>query len=163
MVECISYERVKADDVLGAAVTGTPILGVFNISSRPLTEIIPLASFPGVLQSLTYIVRSHTARRTTPPLTLDRLDASVSLTLDVRGYEIYTAFATAVFESESLGRVRVANLGLVGKMTGAAAIVSNSISLEHNGRVFLDTKLKALGVLGKSSFLSGTFMALMCV
>jgi hypothetical protein len=47
-----------------------------------------------------------------------------------------------------MGRVFVTNLGLVGKMTGAAAIVSTSIELQLNGRIYIDTRLKALGVLG---------------
>jgi hypothetical protein len=44
--------------------------------------------------------------------------------------------------------MRIANLGLVGKMSGAAAIVDNKITELPNGRVLLDTNLKALGVLG---------------
>ena len=52
------------------------------------------------------------------------------------------------FHSEELGLVSIANLGLVGKMTGSAAITSNQAILLENGRVFLDTRVKALGVLG---------------
>ncbi|EGO53119.1 hypothetical protein NEUTE1DRAFT_92118 [Neurospora tetrasperma FGSC 2508] len=36
----------------GRAVTGTPIMGIFNVSGRPLTELIPLARFSGVLPSM---------------------------------------------------------------------------------------------------------------
>ena len=53
------------------------------------------------------------------------------------------------FNSDSLGSVHTANLGLVGKMTGAAAITTSEYDWLHDGRVFLDTRVKALGVLGK--------------
>ncbi|EGZ77960.1 glycoside hydrolase [Neurospora tetrasperma FGSC 2509] len=36
----------------GRAVTGTPIMGIFNVSGRPLTELVPLARFSGVLSSM---------------------------------------------------------------------------------------------------------------
>lgn len=132
----------------GHAVTGTPIVGVFNISARPLTDIIPLSQFSGVLPSLSYVVRAHTSGLVTSPVRTDSPASRLAVSLDVRGYEILTAYPLSPFDSESLGRVFVANLGLVGKMTGAAAIVSNSYDLLRNGRIFVDTSIKALGVLG---------------
>lgn len=132
----------------GRAVTGTPMMGVFNISARKLTDIIPLDRFSGVLPSMHYVVRAHNTGLVTPPVRTDIPASRLTVSLDVRGYEIFTAYPLSPFDSESLGRVFVANLGLVGKMTGAAAIVSNKYDLLRNGRVFIDTTIKALGVLG---------------
>lgn len=42
----------------------------------------------------------------------------------------------------------IANLGLLGKMAGAAAVVDTKMTKLNNGRIFIDTTLKALGVLG---------------
>ncbi|KAF9875824.1 raffinose synthase Sip1 [Colletotrichum karsti] len=132
----------------GAAVTGTPILGVFNISARPLTEIIPLTSFAGVLRSMRYVVRAHSSGRVSPLITPGSPASSLTTSLDVRGYEIFTAYPLSSFDSESKGKVWTANLGLVGKMTGAAAIVKSDFFLRHDGKIELKTSLKALGVLG---------------
>ncbi|ROW07669.1 hypothetical protein VMCG_03367 [Cytospora schulzeri] len=132
----------------GRAVTGTPIMGVFNISARPLTDIIPLDKFSGVLPSIHYVVRAHTSGLVTSAVNMSSVASKLTVSLDVRGYEIFTAYPLSPFDSESMGRVYVANLGLVGKMTGAAAIVSNKYNLLENGRVLVDTSVKALGVLG---------------
>lgn len=132
----------------GRAVTGTPIMGVFNVSARALTDIIPLDQFSGVLPSLHYIIRAHTTGLLTAPIRTGSAASRLTVSLDVRGYEIFTAYPLSPFDSETLGRVFVANLGLVGKMTGAAAIVSSRYDLLHNGRVLVDTSVKALGVLG---------------
>ncbi|KKY29813.1 putative glycoside hydrolase family 36 protein [Diaporthe ampelina] len=132
----------------GRAVTGTPILGVFNISARKLTDIIPLDRFSGVLPSLHYIIRAHTTGLITTPVQTSHPGSKLTVSLDVRDYEILTAYALSPFESDSLGRVQVANLGLIEKMTGAAAIVSSGSDYLENGRVLVDTRLKALGVLG---------------
>ena len=71
-----------------------------------------------------------------------------AVSLDVRGYEILTAFPLTVFHSESRGQVFLANLGLLGKMSGCAAILHSDFELRENGRLLIDAQVKALGVLG---------------
>ncbi|RYP89766.1 hypothetical protein DL770_004108 [Monosporascus sp. CRB-9-2] len=143
------------DDVLlkigsyhGRAATGTPLLGVFNVSQKPLRELIPLSRLPGVLPSMSYVIRSHNTGAVTPVMRPGSHNAYLPVILEVRGYDILAAFPLTQFNSEARGRVYAANLGLVGKMTGAAAITANGFSLLRAGRAFLDTRLKALGVLG---------------
>lgn len=143
------------DDVLlkvgcyhGKAVTGTPIIGVFNISARPLTDILPLNRFSGVLPSMHYVVRAHSTGLITAPIRTDSAASKLPVSLDVRGYEILTAYPLSPFDSESLGRVYVANLGLLGKMTGSAAIVSSRFDVLENGRALIETSVKALGTVG---------------
>jgi Raffinose synthase or seed imbibition protein Sip1 len=134
----------------GRAVTGTPIMGVFNISTRPLTEILPLSRFSGVLPSSHYVVRSHRSGKVTAPLQTSSPASLLTLSLGVGDYDILCAFPLSVFDTETRGRVLLTNLGLVGKMTGCAAILNSRFELLDTGRVFIDTILKALGVLGKS-------------
>ena len=78
----------------------------------------------------------------------DHSTALLTASLDIRGYEIFTAFPLATFTGKKHSQIQVSNLGLVGKMTGSAAIVASHISKLENGRILLDTRLKALGVLG---------------
>jgi predicted CoA-binding protein len=98
--------------------------------------------------SIQYVVRSHNSGVVSAIMKPDSFAARVAISLDIHGYDILTAYPLTALESKA-GHAYVANLGLVGKMTGAAAIVSNEIELLETGRVFLDTKLKALGVLGE--------------
>lgn len=142
----------------GMAVTGTPILGVFNTSRQYLREIIPLSRFPGVLESSMYVVRAHRSGFVTPALKPDNPTAVIPVQLDVRDYDILTAFPVTWFDSETNGGIHVANLGLIEKMTGAAAIMASRSELQHNGRVVLSTWLKALGVLGKPSSSPSLFL-----
>ncbi|OTA80869.1 glycoside hydrolase family 36 protein [Hypoxylon sp. CO27-5] len=139
---------LKIGSYHGRAATGTPMLGVFNTSQQHLRELVALSDFPGVLSSVEYVVRAHRSGFVTPILKLDSPAAKLAVSLDVRGYDIFTAFPLTQFNTETNGKIYVANMGLIEKMTGAAAITSHESEVQHNGRVFLDTRLKALGVLG---------------
>ncbi|KAI1459461.1 glycoside hydrolase family 36 protein [Annulohypoxylon moriforme] len=139
---------LKIGSYHGRAETGTPMLGIFNISRRPIQEIITLTNFPGVDSSLEYVVRSHRSGLVTPTIKPNRPTADFGIFLDVRGYDILTAFPVTQFNSETNGKINVSNLGLIGKMTGAAAITSYQFELHNTHQAFLNTRLKALGVLG---------------
>ena len=129
---------------------------------RPVAELIPLARFPGVLRATRYVVRCHSTGAVTPPLRGGDTDGQqpgdddgtsplLSVSLPVRGYDILTAFPLAAFETRTLGRVYVASLGLLGKMTGCAATLgSPSLHMEPGWRLVVVSRLKALGVLGES-------------
>lgn len=81
----------------------------------------------------------------------DDIDALFHVSYGVRAYDILTSYPLTGFSSEKHMNLRVANLGLMGKMSGAAAVVDNKITESPNGRVLIDTNLKALGVLGNLS------------
>ncbi|CAI4218647.1 unnamed protein product [Parascedosporium putredinis] len=138
---------LKVGSYDGGSETGTPILGVFNVSSRRITELIPLASLPGTGSFCHYVVTAYTTRAVSQPLKLGDPSALLAVTLDQRGYEIFTAYPTLRFDAGNK-EVLVANLGLLGKMTGAAAVASSKFRVADNGRLRLDTDLKALGTLG---------------
>jgi hypothetical protein len=71
------------------------------------------------------------------------------MSLGIRGYDILSAYPLRGFvDSTTSSTTWIANLGLLGKMAGAAAIVDNKITKLENGRIVIDTNLKALGLLG---------------
>ena len=132
---------------------GTSILALFNCTQRALSEVVNLNAFPGIEPDGEYIMRSHTTGEISNPLALSSQLPIVSLQVDTRGYEILSAFPLSSFTSAGTTGVqssvtKVAILGLLGKMTGAAAVLSSEIRMEANGRLKVQTNLKALGVLG---------------
>jgi hypothetical protein len=139
---------LKVGSYHGWAATGTPIMGVFNVSNKALTELIPLSRFMGIVPSMNYVVRSHDTGLLSPPIRTDSQGGLLAVTLDVRGYDVMTAYPLSVFNTDSRGRVYVANLGLVGKLSGAAAIMSTTYTLQTTGRLVVSARLKALGIWG---------------
>jgi len=139
---------LKVGTYHGPAVTGTSIIGIFNISQRPLTELLHLSKFSGVIEAQYYIIRSHVSGIVTEPLQVVDPAALITISLDIRGYDILSSYPLRGFVLKSDETVWIANLGLLGKMTGAAAIVNSNLTMEDTGRIELSTSLKALGTLG---------------
>ncbi|KAI1811300.1 glycoside hydrolase family 36 protein [Poronia punctata] len=140
----IGYEEdalLKIGSYHGKSATGTPLLGIFNTRPHTLTDFISLDSFPGILASNKYILRSYTTGLSTPSKRL-------LMTLPMSGYDIITAHPITQFTTETNGVISIASLGLVDKMTGATAIVSNTFGVLPKGRISARVQLKALGKLG---------------
>ena len=132
---------------------GTSILALFNCSQRVLSEIVNLNAFPGIEPDTEYILRSHTTNEISPPLSLDDELPIINLEVDVKGYEILSAYPLSSFSPTSsitleLSNIKAAVLGLLGKMTGAAAVLKTDIRIEGSNRLKIEIRLKALGVLG---------------
>lgn len=147
-------ERLLKVGTFVGGVGGISILGCFNVSERPLSEFVNLNDFFGIGRDEDYVLRSHTTGEISPSLSLDSESPVVSLQLEVKGWDILTAYPLRAFTlSGSTGlkqnATQIAVLGLLGKMTGAAALVRSDMRLEENGRLRLTTTLKALGILGK--------------
>lgn len=76
-------------------------------------------------------------------------DAIFSTSLGVGGYDILSAYTLTKLAGEKTSNtVSVANLGLLGKMSGAAAVVDNKMSRLESGKIVIETNIKALGILG---------------
>lgn len=152
-----AYEEdrlLKVGTFSGGKRTGTGILGLFNVSQRPLTEFVNLREFPGVEAGEEYIIRGHTTEEISQVITSTDRNAVISLELDVKGWEILSAYRLHSFESNKSqdnthSSVHIAMLGLLGKMTGAAALLKSEIRTEANGRLHISASIKALGVLGQ--------------
>ena len=139
--------------------TGTGIIGVFNVSTRPLSELIPLSKFPGVVEAQYYIVRAHSSGLTSKPLQVVDRHSLLYVSLEVRGYEIFSSYPLRGFVDEKREETTwIANLGLLGKMAGAAAVVSSKLEKLENGRIVIDTNIKALGILGRLSSESSRYI-----
>jgi hypothetical protein len=146
---------LKISTYVGRAHTGVSILGVFNCTQRSITELIGLNQFPGAERG-TYLIRSHTTGQITKPTTADKSEAFAHLELPVQGWEILSAFPLQTFEldrrhsADGPTTISVANLGVLGKMTGAAAIVNTDSYIDReSGRLRVWTSLKVLGTYGK--------------
>ncbi|KAF7597229.1 hypothetical protein BBP40_008071 [Aspergillus hancockii] len=136
----------------GWARTGSGILGVFNVSAAHTSCLASLLDFPGIHDDYKgeYIVRAHTSGKTTELMQPTDQSSLVAVELEPKGWEILTAYPTYPFtlKKHTKKPTHVAVLGLLGKMTGAAAIVYSDIYMEANGRLRIDASLKALGTLG---------------
>ncbi|KAI1827497.1 glycoside hydrolase family 36 protein [Xylaria intraflava] len=139
---------LKVGSYHGKTVTGTPILAVFNTRPHTLTEIVPFDCFPGVIPSNKYVVRSYVSGTVTEITDHELQTGHLVIRLEKGGYDILTAYPVTQLNSEAKGGITVASLGLIDKITGAAAIVENRFRSLPAGRVISVTRLKALGTLG---------------
>lgn len=154
---------LKISTYVGMAHTGVSILGVFNCSQHLLSELVGLSQFPGA-ENGTYVIRTHTSGAITKPNTAEKNDVFVQLDLGTQGWEILSAYPVQQFElrrsheAKGPSSVDVAVLGLLGKMTGAAAIISTSSYVDReSGRLRVWTSLKAMGTYGKFLDLAPSF------
>ncbi|KAL2891472.1 putative galactinol--sucrose galactosyltransferase 1 [Ceratocystis lukuohia] len=121
-----------------------------NVLLKVISYHVHLTAFPGILKSSPhkYIVRAHTTGRISDIMNASSSASLLVVSLDARGYEIFTAYQISSFENKEGSRADIASLGLLGKMTGAAAILSTMVTKLETGRVHVETFIKALGVLG---------------
>jgi hypothetical protein len=76
-------------------------------------------------------------------------NALIYISLGIRGYDILSSYPLrGFFDEKKDDTTWIANLGLLGKMAGAAAIVHNRITKLVINRILIDTSIKALGILG---------------
>ena len=151
-----AYEEerlLKVGTYHGRSGTGTGILGIFNVSQRPVSELVLLHEFPGLEAGVEYIIRAHTTAEISPPMKQGDKLPLVSLELQPKSWEILSSYPLhpITLHGELGSKSRIANvavLGLLGKMTGAAAVLGTDISVEKKQRLHIKVVLKALGVLG---------------
>ncbi|KAK7518982.1 raffinose synthase protein-like protein Sip1 [Phyllosticta citriasiana] len=141
-------QLLKIGTFVGGQGSGTGILGVFNTTQRHLTELLTLDHFPGT-EDGEYVVHAHTTGQISTPIKRGQESAFVHLDLPVQEWEILSA-APVVKHDILTGSVKLAVLGLVRKLTGAAAIVNYDVYVEREGGHHLRiwTSLKALGTYG---------------
>ncbi|KAK3674851.1 hypothetical protein LTR78_005195 [Recurvomyces mirabilis] len=120
---------LKVGTYHGAAETGTGMLGVFNVSQEVLSEFVQLEDFMGTEKGRSGV------------------KAMVGVELGVQGWDVLSAHAVRTFTIKGK-EVDIALLGLLGKMTGCAAITGQEVHVESNQRLRVWVQLKALGVLG---------------
>jgi hypothetical protein len=137
----------------GSAGMGTGLLGVFNTSVKPLSELLHIGQFPGVTDQAEYVVRSHVSGAVTEEMQRNApgMGALLPISLDVGEYDVLTACPAIGITDVDLGgaaTVYIANLGLLGKMAGAAAVVAWHPEVSETRKVCVTSSFKALGVWG---------------
>ncbi|KAI1951005.1 hypothetical protein LOZ57_001554 [Ophidiomyces ophidiicola] len=144
---------LKVGTYTGRAETGSGILGLFNIASEEKFSLVSIFDFPGITSGSKYVIRAHS----TGNMTMGVCDQNflLSISLEQRGWEILTVYPVQSFclggrggTEKTLEETHVAVLGLLGKMTGAAAIIEYEVTDLEDGRLRLVVTLKALGELG---------------
>ncbi len=151
-----SYEEqalLKIGTYSGMQRSGTGILGIFNTCQARVRELVPLDQFPGTEEG-DYLIRTFHSGFISEPMSIADRHALVHVDLPIKGWEILSAYPLLKLDSKTDGDgevVSVANLGLLGKMTGAAAIIRTAVHVDESGRVRLWTYLRALGTLGQSA------------
>ncbi|WEW59261.1 hypothetical protein PRK78_004730 [Emydomyces testavorans] len=146
---------LKVGTYTGRAQTGSGILGLFNIINQEVFALMSILEFPGITADTEakYIIRSYpTGNMTAEPRDRTFL---FSVSLEERGWEILTAHPVQTFSlsgdemsSKSDKLTHVAVLGLLGQMTGAAAVIDSDITVVQDRRLRFNITLKALGELG---------------
>jgi len=167
---------VKIAAYNGRSCTGTGFLGLFNCRNEGVTEVVSVSEFLGSSDmSEGVVVRSHRTGTCSSPLQSVGHNADV-FAVQVDGHGCDVLSASPIYRADGLSRkLQVANLGLLGKMTGGAAILetrytvrsasasaqaeaaedadeatSKAITSRAQGRdsLVIKTSLKALGTLG---------------
>lgn len=150
---------LKIGTYVGFAQTGTAILGVFNVSGQNLNEFVGLKEFPGTEKGK-YVVGSFREGGVSKVLNVEDNSPFVGVELEAggKGWDILSAYPLKRFEK--FGKTKdvdldVAMMGLVDKMTGAAAVTGYDVYVEGadegtsgGGRLRVWVQIKALGVLG---------------
>lgn len=148
-----AYEEerlLKVGTFHGHRSSGTSFLGVFNVSTTALSELVALKDFPGLEDGSEYIVRAHSTGEISNVMKKTDTLPFVSLELVPKGWEILSAYPIVRANHPHDPAVKIAVLGLLGKMTGAAAVLDSNIQLDKNGTISVSITSKALGVLGMS-------------
>ncbi|KAI9894781.1 MAG: hypothetical protein M1814_002138 [Vezdaea aestivalis] len=148
-VEYKDERLLKVGSYHGFRDSGSGMMGLFNVSQRELRELVPLSEIPGIQKEHEYIVRAFSSKSVTNVFQGGSNEALTSIALDMRGWEILTSFPV-----HSAGKyTKFAILGLIDKMTGAAAIVNSEVDdipaphLKKNA-FSISVTVKALGILG---------------
>ena len=141
-----AHGLLKIGTYVGMARSGSGIIGCFNVSGTRLNELITFKDFPGTEHG-SYIVRSYRSGACYGPMSRGGKLAFLNLAMDSGDWDILTASPVQSFAVHGAS-TSVALLGLIGKMTGIAALTGSKMNFETNGRLRISVQLKALGTFG---------------
>jgi hypothetical protein len=124
---------------------GASLLGVFNVGTQSLREFITISDFADTSPTTAYVIHRH-RHGALMGSTTDQNEPFASEVQIAKGdFEILTAHPIHVF-----GKSQVAVLGLIDKLTGAAAITKLSYrSYTTPLGIRIQVSLKGLGRLGE--------------
>ena len=118
---------VKVGTFNGRSGTGTAFIGFFNCRNEGMMEVIGIGEFIGTEHMADgVVVRSHVTGACSPILSVADGDV-LAVQIDGHGYDVLSA--TPVFHTKDTKGWYAADLGLIGKMTGGAAIVTTQYTI----------------------------------
>lgn len=127
---------------IAAAHHKSVFLGLFNLGADKRMEIVTTRCFPDLDAQHGYIVQSRIEDKI---YDFSANEGVLDVSIPPMGFDILTAFPIS-----RIGTLQYVILGLLGKMTGAAALAATPTLHEGDGsNVFLSISLKALGSLGR--------------
>lgn len=139
-------QLLKVGNFCGS-VGGSSLMAVFNISEMENSELISIDEFPGIVPGTKYVVRSHRTGGVSETHVRGK-GSLIPTTLSQHGWEFYNATPTQeLVHADDKSSFSVGVFGLISAMSGAAAIVSQSVNTETE-RAVISVTLKALGTLG---------------
>ena len=149
-----AFCKIRSSHTVGCRTTYTiGILGVFNTSRAPQSEFLGLDDIFEILPEGQFLVASFQSgnyRKADP--CKDQLPP-IFLDLAFWGWDILTVYPLSSFRLSEQGpgsNIEVAVLGLLCKMTGAAALTRGDLWVDDQLHTLnLEIGLKALGTLGK--------------
>lgn len=137
------------------------LMAIFNTGEKEIRFMVDMGEF-GIQRGWRHghanghtevLVRGHRTGEIFGPVDLGQstgvaqVKRLIHARLPVKGYDILTVQPVLRIESAT-GRRRVCALGLMGKMSGAAAIATTSVTSLNDGKVKVVVHLQALGKLG---------------
>ncbi|KAI5305876.1 tyrosyl-tRNA synthetase [Ascosphaera pollenicola] len=134
----------------------------FPMTSWESKHMVALHEFAGVERDMEYVIREFKDSQISCIMSPKEDTAFASMSLGIRDWDIYTAHPV-----HTVGATKVAVLGLINKMTGAAALNKYEVKAASNDRVEVAAALKAFGVFGvfvsdlEGKTVAGNVMALL--
>lgn len=139
-------QLLKVGNFCGS-VGGSSLMALFNVSETENSELISIDEFPGIVPNTKYVVRSHVTGGVSGAHVKGG-GSFIPTTLAQHGWEFYNATPTQeLVHADDTSSFSVGVFGLISAMSGAAAIISQSVNTETE-RAVVSVTLKALGTLG---------------
>lgn len=152
----VAYHSNRLLQIRNTCALGHLLLGVFNVSTVALTELVDLrTSFQDIEAGREYVIRAHTTERVTEPTKIlggDEGDSLLVVGLEPSKWEVFTAAPVHPVRCGNGSEIKVAALGIAGNITGAVSVVSSRVSNDNDGKAVFEVDLCALGTLGKKSY-----------
>ena len=144
--------KIRSSYTVGGFTIG--ILGVFNTTKIARSDFLTLDDILGKNRKRSYLIRSYQSGNHKKVSPSNVQLPPVLLNLTFWGWDILSAYPLQFFRlSSDVKDVGIAILGLLHKMTGAAALTRVEMSVSGRAQqVNLQVGLKALGTLGKRLF-----------
>lgn len=136
------------------------LLGVFNVSTVALTELVDMRTgFQDVEAGREYVIRAHNTGKVIGPIEIlgnGEGDSLLVVGLKPSKWEMFTATPVETIQLKDMREIKIAALGIVENITGAVAVVGTRVSRGDEGKIRVEIDLCALGILGTKCFLRST-------